>query len=58
MRRFSTQYTHELKNGTKDDRGNRTSMPSRRTLDYLFRFAKCYHAEPTLESGLCGFVMN
>lgn len=58
MRRFSTQYTHELKNETKDSRGSRTGMPSRQTLDYLFRFARCYHAEPALEPSLCGFVMN
>lgn len=58
MRRLSTQCAHGLKNETKDSRNHREGMPSRQTLDYLFRFARCYHVEPALESRLCGYVMN
>lgn len=33
-------------------------QPSQRTVDFLRQFARVYHVEPTVRSGLCGFVLN
>lgn len=32
--------------------------PELKTLDFLRQFARSYHAEPSLDADLCGWVMN
>ena len=32
--------------------------PSNQTLDFLRQFARSYHAEPSLNTNICGFVLN
>ena len=34
------------------------SQPKKSTLDFLRQFARVYQAEPMLQPGLCGFVLN
>ena len=34
------------------------SEPKKSTLDFLRQFARAYQAEPMLQPGLCGFVLN
>ncbi|MGM9796216.1 MAG: hypothetical protein ACI3ZY_01300 [Parabacteroides sp.] len=57
MRKFSTHCMDKL-----DKHVNHTltaeSQPKQTTLDFLRQFARVYQAEPMLEPGLCGFVLN
>ena len=57
MRKFSTHCMDKL-----DKQVNHTltaeSQPKQTTLDFLRQFARVYHAEPMLEPGLGGFVLN
>ncbi|MCF2604034.1 MAG: hypothetical protein ACI3ZW_02285 [Parabacteroides sp.] len=57
MRKFSTHCMDKL-----DKQVNHTltaeSQPKQTTLDFLRQFARVYQAEPMLEPGLCGFVLN
>ena len=57
MRKFSTHCMDKL-----DKHVNQTltaeSQPQKTTLDFLRQFARVYQAEPMLEPGLCGFVLN
>ena len=57
MRKFSTHCMDKL-----DKQVNHTltaeSQTKQTTLDFLRQFARVYQAEPMLEPGLCGFVLN
>ena len=57
MRKFSTHCMDKL-----GKQVNHTltaeSQPKQTTLDFLRQFARVYQAEPMLEPGLCGFVLN
>ena len=57
MRKFSTHCMDKL-----DKNMNHTltvdSQPKKSTLDFLRQFARGYQAEPMLEPGLGGFVLN
>lgn len=57
MRKFSTHCMDKL-----DKHVNHVltveSEPKQKTLDFLRQFARGYQAEPMLEPGLCGFVLN
>lgn len=57
MRKFSTHCMNKLeKNADKTLLVD--SQPQKSTLDFLRQFARVYQAEPILQSGLCGFVLN
>ncbi len=34
------------------------SSPKQQTIDFLKQFARSYHAEPALNSDLCGYFLN
>lgn len=57
MRKFSTHCMNKLeKNADKTLLVD--SQPQKSTLDFLRQFARVYQAEPILQPGLCGFVLN
>ena len=57
MRKFSTHCMNKLeKNADKPLLVD--SQPQKSTLDFLRQFARVYQAEPILQPGLCGFVLN
>ena len=57
MRKFSTRCMDKLeKNADKTLLVD--SQPKKNTLDFLRQFARVYQAEPMLQPGLCGFVLN
>ncbi len=55
MKKVSTSCITDSKG--KDKRAEGIN-PSERTLDFLRQFARTYHAEPTLDVRLCGFILN
>lgn len=59
MKKVSTSCTTDL----SVKRNNMVSCsvengPEQKTLDFLKRFARSYHAEPSLEARLCDFILN
>ena len=57
MRKFSTHCMNKLEKNV-DKTLLVDSQPQKSTLDFLRQFARVYQAEPILQSGLCGFVLN
>ena len=57
MRKFSTHCMDKLAKQVNHTL-TAESQPKQTTLDFLRQFARVYQAEPMLEPGLCGFVLN
>ena len=57
MNKLSTQCMHEPAGKETEMQEVKTS-PRKQTLDFLKRFARAYHAEPTIQEDLCGYVLN
>ena len=57
MRKFSTHCMDKL-NKQVNHTLTAESQPKQTTLDFLRQFARVYQAEPMLEPGLCGFLLN
>ncbi len=58
MRRLSTRCMDEFINKAEKSRNTEKSNPSKKTLDFLTRFSKAYHAEGDIQQDICGMVMN
>jgi len=48
----------EFINKAEKSRNTEKSNPSKKTLDFLTRFSKAYHAEGDIQQDICGMVMN
>ena len=57
MRKFSTHCMDKMEKHVNHALTG-DSEPKKSTLDFLRQFARVYQAEPMLEPGLCGFVLN
>lgn len=58
MKRFSTRCMDDLVNKTPKSPATGKSAPSRKTIDFLSRFARAYHAETDIQRNICGIVLN
>lgn len=58
MKRLSTQCMDGHMNKTEKSPSAEKSMPSRKTLDFLTRFSRAYHAETNIRQNICGIVLN
>ena len=58
MKSFSTSFTNELGNKANKKYSVKRSTPRRQTLDFISQFARVYHTETSLGSGLSGFILN
>jgi hypothetical protein len=57
MKSLSTQCANKtIKNGKGPD--GKDSRPCKKTLNLLAQFARTYHAEPSIQQELCGFILN
>ena len=57
MRKFSTHCMDKMEKHVNHALTG-DSEPKKSTLDFLRQFARAYQAEPMLQPGLCGFVLN
>ena len=57
MRKFSTHCMDKMEKHVNHALTG-DSEPKKSTLDFLRQFARVYQAEPMLQPGLCGFVLN
>lgn len=57
MRKFSTHCMDKMEKHVNHALTG-DSQPKKSTLDFLRQFARVYQAEPMLQPGLCGFVLN
>ena len=57
MRKFSTHCMDKMEKHVNHALTG-DSEPKKSTLDFLRQFARVYQAEPMLEPGLCGFMLN
>lgn len=57
MRKFSTHCMDKMEKHVNHALTGE-SEPKKSTLDFLRQFARVYQAEPMLQPGLCGFVLN
>lgn len=58
MKKISTSCFSKFDHSLKAQNTDLEVKPTRQTLDFLRQFARSYHAESSLDSGLCDFVMN
>lgn len=58
MKKISTSCFSKIDHSLKAQNAEVNVNPSRQTLDFLRQFARSYHAESSLDSSLCSFVMN
>lgn len=58
MKKISTSCFSKFDHSLKAQRAEAEVKPRQQTIDFLHQFARSYHAESSLDSGLCGFVMN
>lgn len=54
---LSTKANAEQKNSTKTGKKS-TLKPGEDTLSFIRQFARVYQFEPTLEQGLCSYIVN
>jgi hypothetical protein len=58
MKKISTSCFSKFDHSFKAQHAESEVKPRRQTLDFLHQFARSYHVESSLDSDLCGFVMN
>jgi hypothetical protein len=57
MKNLSTQCVHKMIKNEKN-LDVKENKPCKKTLNLLIQFARTYHAEPSLQQELCGFILN
>jgi hypothetical protein len=57
MKNFSTRCMDKMMN-KETGKNNGRVTPCKQTLALLTQFARVYHAVPTVQKGLCAFVVN
>ncbi|MDR2919357.1 MAG: hypothetical protein LBV72_08350 [Tannerella sp.] len=53
---LSTKTNAEQKNSAKA--GRKSLRPGEDTLNFIRQFARVYQFEPTLDQGLCSYIVN
>ena len=53
---LSTKNNAEQENSTKT--GKKSLRPSEDALNFIRQFARVYQFEPTLDQGLCSYIVN